>query len=86
VERIGLPKALLASAWPVLARLTVRSDSDNRWYVARLHGTIEGDNNCMHLTGVISEGWNKGAEVHVDCRSARSSAAAVRISPRPRSR
>jgi hypothetical protein len=86
VERTGLPNAMLNSAWPVLARLTVRSNSDNRWYVARLHGTVEGDNNCMHLKGVISEGWKKGAEVRVDCQSARSSAAVVRISPRLGSR
>jgi hypothetical protein len=86
VERIGFPEDLLDPVWPVLARLTVQADRSGRSYTSRLHGTVEGDNNCMHLKGVISEGWEKGAEVRVDCRSERGSAAVVRIFPRPASR
>ena len=81
LERIGSPEEV-NPVWPVLARLTMRSAKDSRSFVAELHGTVEGFNNCMHLRGIILEGWKKGAEVHVDCRSNRGSAAVVRIFPR----
>ena len=60
LERIGPPDDVLDPVWPVQTRWTVRSITNDRTFAAELYGTVEGSSDCMHLRGIITEGWRKG--------------------------
>jgi hypothetical protein len=80
--RLGPPDNALDPIWPVTMRWTVESLQDGRSFVAELFGSIDSRNDCMHLGGIITEGWKKGAEVQVDCLSKRKGGkVALRILP-----
>ena len=82
LERLGPPENALDPIWPVLTRWTVESPNDGRSFVAELFGMIDGRNQCMHLRGIITDGWKKGAEVQADCLSTRNNGkVALRILP-----
>jgi hypothetical protein len=82
LERLGPPETALDPIWPVAMRWTVASAQDGRSFVAELSGSIDSRNDCMHLGGIITEGWRKGAEVQVDCLSHRKGGkVALRILP-----
>ena len=82
LERVGPPEDALDPVYPVLMRWTVESPQNGRSFAAELFGTIDGGNECMHLGGIITDGWKKGAEVQVDCLSTRKGGqVALRILP-----
>lgn len=65
LERSGTPAAAADDAWPVQTRWAVKAKDPKQSFVAELYGTASDDHET-HLRGIISAGYRKGQEVHVD--------------------
>lgn len=65
LEQTGAPESASQAAWPVQTRWAVNASDPGRSFVAELYGTAS-ETAESHLTGIITAGYRKGAEVHVD--------------------
>jgi hypothetical protein len=65
LEQTGAPESASQGAWPVQTRWAVNASDPGRSFVAELYGTAS-ETAESHLTGIITAGYRKGAEVHVD--------------------
>jgi hypothetical protein len=78
VNRLGPPDNLRDPEWPVQTTWTINSPKAGRSFTAELFGWMR-DNGSMRLAGIVTDGYKKGAEIHVDRRGG-NSAPQVRIS------
>ena len=78
LERTGTPESASQPAWPVQTRWAVNSQEKGRSFVAELYGTAS-ENAESHLTGIITDGFRKGSEVHVDAPQGLSHEATITI-------
>ena len=78
VDRIGRPENLSDPEWPVQTHWTINSPRDGRSFSAELFGWMR-DNGSMRLAGIVTDGYKKGAEIHIDRRGG-TGAPKVRIS------
>ncbi|MGH7625030.1 MAG: hypothetical protein ACREOJ_06915 [Gemmatimonadaceae bacterium] len=78
LERTGAPEHASQPAWPVQTRWAVNASEKGRSFVAELYGTAS-ENAESHLTGIITAGYRKGAEVHVDAPLGLSHQATITI-------
>jgi hypothetical protein len=78
VDRLGPPDNLKDPEWPVQTHWTIHSPKDGRSFTAELFGWMR-DDGSMRLGGIVTEGYNKGAEIHID-RLGGTGAPKVRIS------
>ena len=79
VDQLGLPDDLSDPEWPVKAHWTTNSPEAGRSFTAELFGWMR-DDGSMRLAGIITEGYNKGSEIHIDRRGG-TKAPTIRISP-----
>jgi hypothetical protein len=78
LERLGRPDNLSDPAWPVQTHWTINSPEPGRSFTAELFGWMR-DNGSMRLAGIVTDGYKKGAEIHIDRRGG-TKAPEVRIS------
>jgi hypothetical protein len=79
VDRIGRPESLSDPEWPVQTHWTINVPKVERSFSAELFGWMR-DDGSMRLAGIVTDGYKKGAEVHID-RHGGNSAPQVRIYP-----
>ena len=65
IVRIGSPEDASDPVWPVVTRWEVTSPDPARSFSAELFGGAR-ENGSMKLTGIVTDGYQKGAEVHID--------------------
>ncbi|HEX5409548.1 MAG TPA: hypothetical protein VFW89_07255 [Gemmatimonadaceae bacterium] len=78
LEGTGAPEHAAQPVWPVQTRWAVNASDKDRSFVAELYGTAS-ENAESHLTGIITAGYRKGAEVHVDAPLGLSHQATITI-------
>ena len=73
IVRVGSPEDASDPVWPVVTRWQVTSADPAKSFSAELFGGAREDG-AMRLTGIVTDGYQKGAEVHVDLRGGKRGA------------
>lgn len=78
IERIGVPDDVANPVWPVLTVWRIESTDPTKSFSAELYGQGY-ENGNMHLSGVVTEGYRKGAAVSIDVRGQGNGKVQIRL-------